>query len=104
MNADNAARLLDQLAQRFGATGAALWSAYWHATQFYAASCLVVWAVFGAILLKACWQLEVDDDMFQWLPYAGRFFGLLVLAAAITFNLTDIIIPQGAALHTLLGK
>ena len=104
MNADNVSKVLDQLALRFGATGAALWASYWHATLLYAATYMLSSVAFGVVCLAASQQIKIEDDDFRWIRPACMVVSGSIIALGVAANLTDLLMPQGAALHTLMGK
>jgi hypothetical protein len=104
MKADELSKVLDELALRFGSTGANLWRAYWHATQFYAFTCTLSGVAFGVVCLLASKRIDIDDSDFQWVSGACMVVSAGVIALVVAVNLTDLVMPQGAALHSLMGK
>lgn len=103
-------KVLNDLAARFGSTGAALWTSYVHYTQACAAAELFGWLLIGLTIGIYCtrWQpssqmISESDGGVYAVKYAGMIIGLVITSLSIGTCLPQIIAPQGAALTAILA-
>ena len=101
-------KTLDQLSQRFGATGQALLSAYVHWVMMDALANLAGILVFGGIILYALRRYRKSntwkgaEDVLDFVEFVATCILGIGFALAVACNLATILAPQGAALYMLM--
>lgn len=105
-------KTIDVLATKFGATGSQLWWMYVHYVQFYALAWMLIGSgAFGMVALVSSKMLVVkgkddygnDDEGFRIVRCIVYGCCAIAIALFVASNVTDVILPQGAAIAHLTG-
>jgi len=104
---DVVSKTLDQLSQRFGATGLALWKVYVNFIEMDALSNVLGILIFGLICLYAAHKytpkmMTYEEDasnvkLFVWIVFGA------ILGFTIACNFATICSPGGYAVYTLIN-
>lgn len=101
---DTVNKVLDELARRFGTTGAALWAAYVHYIQLYALGWMLAGLFAAGLMFIGSYRLKADEydtdtEVIRWIGMIGA---IILAFFFIGVNFADLFAPQGAAIMYIL--